>query len=176
MAEQTSWCGDPDTALAYTESALIRASRLTATGRAMLHNSRARDLAKLGQTQDALRALGAADEAFSHTRPADDPPWMASYTEPRHLAFSGGNLWELGMHGQYVDQSRARPSTSIATRVDGHRGRIRSQLRLARLIMVNGDPREAAALSTTCAAWPHPTPACPRSPTSVTASAPPLTA
>jgi hypothetical protein len=148
MAEQTSWCGDPDTALACTESALVRAARLTATERAMLHNSRARDLAKLGETQDALRALGTADEEFSHARPAEDPPWMASYTEPRHLAFGGDNLWELGMRGQYVNQSRDRLTTSIATRIHGHRGRIRSQLRLACLIMVNGDSLEAAAVGT----------------------------
>ena len=44
MAEQVSWCGDPDTGLAYAESALVRATRLTATERALLHNSRARDL------------------------------------------------------------------------------------------------------------------------------------
>ncbi|MGQ0776125.1 MAG: XRE family transcriptional regulator, partial [Pseudonocardiales bacterium] len=84
MSYQASWCGDPDAGLTYTESALVRAERLTATERAMLHNSRARDLAKLGDVQDALRAVGTADEAFSHAHPADDPPWMASYTESRH--------------------------------------------------------------------------------------------
>jgi hypothetical protein len=145
LAYQASWTGDLDTALAYSESALVRANRLTATERAMLHNSRARDLAKLGETQDALRAIGIADEAFSHARPADDPPWMASYTEPRHLGFAGAVLWELGMHGQYVDQARDRLTTSIATRTDGHRARIRSQIKLGRLIMVNGDPLEATA-------------------------------
>jgi len=30
MAEQTSWCGDPDAGLTFTESALVRAERLTA--------------------------------------------------------------------------------------------------------------------------------------------------
>jgi hypothetical protein len=146
MAEQASWCGDADTALAYTESALVRAQRLTATERAMLHNSRARDLARTGQTQDALGAIGTADEEFSHASPADDPPWMASYTTSRHTGFSGGVLWELGMHGHYVAEARDRLSTAIATRVDGHRARTRSQIKLARLIMANDDPREAAAL------------------------------
>ena len=42
MAYQESLCGDPDAGLAYTESALVRAERLTATECAMLHNSRAR--------------------------------------------------------------------------------------------------------------------------------------
>ncbi len=147
MAEQASWCGDPDAGLACTESALVRAGRLTATERAMLHNSRARDLAKLGEVQDTLRAVGAADEEFSHARPTEDPPWMASYTEARHLGFAGSVLWELGMHGQFVAETRNRLSAAVAVRTDG-RGRTGHQLKLARLIMATGDPIEAAALGT----------------------------
>jgi len=104
MAELASWRGDPDTGLAYTESALVRSTRLTATERAMLHLSRGRDLARLGHVQDAVHAVGVADEAFSHAHPAEDPPWMASYTESRHLGFSGSVLWELGMRGQVHHQ------------------------------------------------------------------------
>ncbi len=154
-AEQTSWCGDPDDGLTCIESALVRAGRLTATERAMLHNSRARDLARLGETQDALRAVGVADEAFSHARPAEDPPWMASYTEARHTGFAGGVLWELGMHGQYVTESQNRLSAAVAARADG-RGRTGHQLKLARLIMATGDPREAAALGTRALDWAGP--------------------
>ncbi|HEY2724586.1 MAG TPA: XRE family transcriptional regulator [Pseudonocardiaceae bacterium] len=145
MAYQASCAGNEDTALAYTESALVRTNRLTATERAMLHNGHARDLAKLGQTQDALRAVGTADEEFSDASPGDDPPWMASYTESRHLGFSGSVLWELGMHGHYVDETRDRLTTAIDTRAEG-RARTRSRIKLARLIMANDDPREAAAL------------------------------
>lgn len=157
MSFQASWSGDPDTGLAYTESALVgRANRLlTATERAMLHNSRARDLAKLGDVQGALRAVGAADEAFSHSSPADDPPWMASYTEARHLGFSGNVLWELGMHGQFVAETRNRLITGITTRAEG-RARTRNQIRLASLIMVIGDPIEAAALGAQALDWAGP--------------------
>ncbi|MGH3916444.1 MAG: XRE family transcriptional regulator [Pseudonocardiaceae bacterium] len=155
MAELASWCGDPDTALAYTESALIRATRLTATERALLHNSRARDLAKLGEVQNALRAVGVADEAFGHTNPAEDPPWMASYTQSRHTGFAGSALRVLGMHGQYIAESRDRLSASVATRPAG-RGRTGHQLQLARLIMVTGDPREATALGTQALDWAGP--------------------
>ncbi len=56
MVFQASWGGDPDTGLAYTESTLVRAARLTATERAMLHNSRARGLAKLGEVPRATSA------------------------------------------------------------------------------------------------------------------------
>ncbi len=154
MAEQASWCGDPDTALAYTESARVRANRLTATERALLHNSRARDLAKLGEVQDALRAVGTADEAFGHARPAEDPPWMVSYTEARHNGFAGDVLRELGMQGQFVAETRNRLATAIATRAeDFARARTRDQIRLGSLIMVTGDPGEAAALGSQALDW-----------------------
>jgi hypothetical protein len=152
MAYQESLCGDPDAGLAYTESALVRANRLTATERAMLHNSCARDLAKLGQVQDSLSAVGAADEEFSHAHPAEDPPWMASYTETRHTGFAGNVLWELGMHGQFVAETRNRLSAAIATRAEG-RARTRDQIRLASLIMVTGDPVDAATLGTQALDW-----------------------
>ncbi|MGH3995149.1 MAG: XRE family transcriptional regulator, partial [Pseudonocardiaceae bacterium] len=152
MAEQTSWCGDPDTALSYTESALVRPQRLTATEQALLHLSRARDLARLGEVAEAVRAVGVADEAFSHARPAEDPPWMASYTEARHLGFSGSVLWELGMHGQHIDETRHRLATSVAARPEG-RGRADAQIHHASLVMTTGDPREAAALGTQALDW-----------------------
>lgn len=155
MAEQTSWCGDPDTALAFTESALVRPHRLTATERALLHNSRARDLARLGETQEAVRAVGAADEEFSHARPAEDPPWMASYTDARHLGFSGGVLWELGIHGRYITETRHRLTTAVAARPDG-RGRTGHHLKHARLVMATGDPLEAVTLGTQALDWAAP--------------------
>lgn len=70
---------------------------------------------------------------------------MASYTEARHTGFAGSVLWELGMHGQFVAETRTRLTTAVAARADG-RGRTRSQIQLARLIMVTGDPIEAAEL------------------------------
>ena len=41
MASQAICCGDPDSALTFTELALVRADRLTATEQAMLHTVRA---------------------------------------------------------------------------------------------------------------------------------------
>jgi hypothetical protein len=119
MAFQASWAGDSDTGLTYTESALVRADRLTATERAMLHNSRGRDRAQLGREQDALRAVGTADEEFSNARAVENAPWMASYTVIRHNGFAGNILWELGMQGQFVAETRDRLSTAIAARVAG---------------------------------------------------------
>lgn len=105
--------------------------------------------------QDALSAVGVADEEFSHARPAEDPPWMASYNEARHTGFSGSALWELGMRGQFVAETRTRLSTGIAARADG-RGRTGHQLQLTRLIMVTDDPMEAAALGNQALDWAGP--------------------
>jgi len=80
---------------------------------------------------------------------------MASYTETRHTGFTGNVLWELGMHGQFVAETRNRLSAAIATSAEG-RARTRDQIRLASLIMVTGDPREAAALGTQALDWAGP--------------------
>jgi hypothetical protein len=80
---------------------------------------------------------------------------MASYTESRHLGFSGSVLWELGMHGQYIGETRHRLTTSVTTRPDG-RDRTDAQLHHASLIMVTGDPLEAVALGTQALDWAGP--------------------
>ncbi|MGH3980970.1 MAG: XRE family transcriptional regulator, partial [Pseudonocardiaceae bacterium] len=69
LASQAICCNDPDTALTFTESALVRADRLTATERAMLHTVRAHGLGILGRAQEARTAVGAADEEFANARP-----------------------------------------------------------------------------------------------------------
>ena len=147
MARQALWCDDPDAALTFIELALVRADRLTATERARLHTARARVLARLGRTQDAVTAIGVADEEFSHARPADTPPWMATYDDAVHSGEAGHALWEVGVHDQFVTEARHR----LAAALSGHgaelvRLRAMSQTKLASLIMVTGDPREAAAL------------------------------
>ncbi len=139
-------------------------------------------LGQLGEVQDALSAVGAADEEFSHTRPAEDAPWMVSYTEARHTGFAGNGLWELSIPGQFVAETRHRLTAGIATRAEG-RARTRDQIRFARLIMATDDPIEAAALGTQAldwagslrsrrAAWLKPTHTSPKSPTCATVSAP----
>ncbi len=80
MARQAIWCGDPDAGLTFIGLAMARPDRLTATERAVLHTERAWALAKLGRVQDAVAAVGMADEEFSHTRPANDPVYVATTT------------------------------------------------------------------------------------------------
>ena len=79
LSRQSAWLDAPDEGLTFADRGLVRSDRLTASERAMLHVSRARCLARMGQIQQTLRAVGYADEAFASHRPELDPPWMAYY-------------------------------------------------------------------------------------------------
>ncbi|MGI8309400.1 XRE family transcriptional regulator [Saccharopolyspora hattusasensis] len=145
MARQAIWCGDPDTGLTYTELALVRADRLVATERAMLHTARARALGKLGRIQDTLTAVGLADESFDNANPTENPPWMAYYDAAQHAGDTGHALWELGVSGQFITEARTRLASSVSGHSEAHaRSRVISQTKLASLTMVAGDPTEAA--------------------------------
>lgn len=146
MARQEIWRGEPDVGLTFAELALVRADRLTATEQAMLHTARARALAKLGRYQDTLRAVGQADEAFTHSEPAGDPPWMAYYDGAQHAGDTGHALFDLTVQGH-----RTGAAGRLQTAVDGHtagyvRSRAMSQTKLASLAMAVGDPDEAARI------------------------------
>lgn len=148
MARQAIWCGDPDGGLTFTELALVRADRLTATERAMLHTARARALAKLGLVQDTARAVGGADDEFSHRRSGNDPAWMTYYDAAQHNGDTGHALWDTAVAGHFGTETRHR-LTLAATGHDAIHARSRtiSQIKLASLVMVTGDPAEAAVLS-----------------------------
>ena len=147
MARQAIWCGDPDTGLTFTELAMVRADRLTATERAMLHTGRARALARLGRIQETASAVGAADLEFSHNRPANDPDYMRYYDAAQHAGDTGHALWDIALLGHFATEARHRLSTAVT----GHgeqfaRARTMSQIKLASLVMATGDPCEAAVL------------------------------
>lgn len=146
LSRQEIWRGEPDLGLTYAELALVRSDRLTATEKAMLHTARARALAKLGRYQDTLRAVGQADEAFAHTDPAGDPPWMGYYDAAQHAGDTGHALFDLTARGH-----RTEAAARLRTAVDGHtagyvRSRAMSQTKLASLTMAVGDPDEAARI------------------------------
>ncbi len=147
MARQAIWCGDPDTGLTFTESALVRADRLTATERSILHVGRATALAKLGRVQDAAAAVGVADEEFSHSRPANEMYWR-NYNAAQHTGETGRALGDIAIHhGHFITEARHRLSTAVTGRGEEFaRGRVMDQLNLASLVMVTGDPCEAALI------------------------------
>jgi hypothetical protein len=140
--------GDPDTALTSLESAMVRAERLTATERASLHTLRAHALAKLGRGQDAARAVGVADEEFSHARPVNAPSYVGRYNAARHAGESGRALWNVAVHhGHFVAEARDRLRTAVTGFGEGvARPLIIDQTKLASLVMATGDPTEAAVI------------------------------
>jgi hypothetical protein len=147
MARQAMWCGDPDAGLTFIELAMVRADRLTATERAILHTGRAQALAKLGRVQDAASAVGVADEEFSHARPANDPVHVCYYDTARHAGETGLVLWDVAVHGHFVTEARHRLSTAVTGRGEEFaRTRAMDQIKLASLVMVTGDPAEAAVI------------------------------
>jgi transcriptional regulator with XRE-family HTH domain len=146
MARQAIWCRNPDNGLTCTELALVRADRLTGTERAMLHTARARALAKLGRIQETLGAVGDADEAFASSNPSEDPPWMAYYDYAQHRGDTGHALFDLAIHGHSEPAAAERLTQAISGHSDAYaRSRAISGSKLASLLMVTGDPREAVA-------------------------------
>ncbi|GLZ38188.1 XRE family transcriptional regulator [Actinokineospora sp. NBRC 105648] len=157
LARQAIWCGDPDTGLTYTELAMVRADRLTATERAMLHVGRARALAKLGRVEETAAAVGVADEEFANRRPAEDPPWMAYYDHAQHHGDTGHALWDTALRGSFVGAARHRLAIATEGHADRHaRSRAMSQIKLASLVMATGDPAEAAVLGGQALDWSGP--------------------
>ncbi|MFD9701351.1 XRE family transcriptional regulator [Lentzea sp. NPDC059081] len=149
MARQAIWVGQPDEGLTLTEHALVRADRLTATERAMLHTAHARALAKMGRVRETLIAVGTADDQFAHSTPANDPSWMAYYDAAQHAGDTGHALFDLAVHDRSPAEATARLSAAVA----GHtaafaRSRAISQIKLSSLTMATGDPREAVAIGT----------------------------
>ncbi|MFE7483402.1 XRE family transcriptional regulator [Streptomyces sp. NPDC057552] len=149
LARQAIWIGDPDEGLTNAEKGLVRADRLTASERAMLHAARARAFGKLRNVQETLAAVGAADHEFGQRRPEDDPPWMAYYDEAQHSGDTAHALFDLavGVDGHDPEQAGRRFQTAVR----GHgpaftRSKAMSCTKLASLVMVRGDPREGAAL------------------------------
>ncbi|MBV8541814.1 MAG: XRE family transcriptional regulator [Pseudonocardiales bacterium] len=147
MAKQAIWTGQPDDGLTLAEQALVRADRLTATGRAMLHTDRARALAKMRRVEETLTAIGTADEHFAHSIPADDPPCMAYYNDTRHIQLTGRSLFDLAVLGRNPAEATDRLTAAVAGNTDGYaRSRAISLTALASLTMATGDPLQAAAL------------------------------
>lgn len=149
LARQAIWVGDGDDGLTNAEKGLVRSDRLTESEQAMLHTARARAFAKLRDVRETLAAVGAADDAFARRRPEDDPPWMAYYDEAQHNGDTAHALWDLAAEVGGYDPTPAAERFRSAVR--GHapafvRSRAISCTKLASLVMLKGDPREAAAI------------------------------
>jgi transcriptional regulator with XRE-family HTH domain len=146
LARQAIWLGDADDGLTHVETALVRADRLTATERASLHTIRARALAKLGRYRETLAAVGAADDAFAHSDPTQDPRWMAYYDVAQHHGDTGHALFDLSVQGART-QAGSRLAYAVAHHKPSYvRSRAISAIKLSSLVMATGDPHQAAQL------------------------------
>ncbi|WP_078625342.1 helix-turn-helix transcriptional regulator [Streptomyces iakyrus] len=148
LARQAIWLGDPDEGLTYAEKGLVRSDRLTPTIQATLHCARARAFGKMRNVQGTLAAVGAADDAFAHSNPSEDPPWMAYYDEAQHHGDTAHALWDLAIH---ADQDPGRAAKRFTTAVSGHsddyaRSRGISRTKLASLVMAKGDPMQGVSI------------------------------
>ncbi|MFI7694267.1 hypothetical protein ACIBQ6_34750 [Nonomuraea sp. NPDC049655] len=161
MARQSIWCGDADNGLTLVEFAMVRADRLTPAERAMLRGAQARAFAKLGRTQEALKAVADADTEYDHIRPGEEQPWMRYYDAAQHSGDTGHALFDLVIldrtptgkpAGDAIDNRYlGEASTRLANAVAGHtpayvRSRAISGIKLASLTMATGDPEEAASI------------------------------
>ncbi|MGH3771579.1 MAG: XRE family transcriptional regulator, partial [Pseudonocardiaceae bacterium] len=148
MTKQAIRTGRPDDGLTLAELALVRPDRLTAAVQTLLHNSRSRALATMRRVDEALRAIGTADEHFAHVTPDDEPPFMAYYNAACHAHLTGIPLVDLAILGRDPGEATNRLTTAIAgcSAVGQARPRARCQATLAGLTMATGDPLQAAAL------------------------------
>jgi len=148
LAKQEIRTGQPDEGLTRAELALVRADRITPTQRTLLHTDRARALAKMHRVQETLRAIGTADEHFTHATPDDDPPFLAcKYTSARHGQLTGRPLVDLALLGHDPGEAAQRLAAAAA----GHSESLRCDravclTKLASLTMVTGDPLHAATI------------------------------
>jgi hypothetical protein len=149
MATQAIWTGRPDEGFTLTEHALVRADRLTATERAMLHTDRARALGTMHRVRETLIAVGTADDHFAHSTPANDPPFVAYYGAAMHTGVTGLALFDLAVLGRDPVQATDRLAAAVAGHTAGYaRARKIAQIKLTSLTMATGDPVEAAIIGT----------------------------
>ncbi len=149
MARHEIWTGHPDDGLTLTEHALVRADRLTATERAMLHTAHARALAKMNRVRETLIAVGTADDQFARANPTNDPPWMVYYDAAQHHGDTGHALFDLAIRGRAAGEAGTRLAAAVAGHTNAFaRSRAISQTKLASLMMATGDPLEAVTIGT----------------------------
>lgn len=152
MARQANHLKRPHDSLELVQLALYGVrNAATPTMRAMLHALEARAHAVTGHLDDFDRAVGAAHDAFAHSRPAEDPPWIAFFTTSEFYATIG-----IAHHiAAHADPSRADTSVHMIQQAIAERpaDRVRSltfdHIGLARSYLTHNDLDGAAAAATT---------------------------
>ncbi|MEU9288757.1 helix-turn-helix transcriptional regulator [Streptomyces sp. NPDC048275] len=149
LSRQATWCGAPDAGLTLAEHGLVRSDLLTHREQAMLHNARARALAKMERVQETLAAVGHSDDVFADARDDEDVVWMRYYDGAQHHGDTAHSLYDLAL---LAGRSPRRAAERFRIAIDGHaprfvRSRAISGTKLASLTMATGDPQEAVAIA-----------------------------
>lgn len=144
MARKAAYLGDLDEALSLIEFAQVRADRVSLTAQAMMSVIRARLLALLDRHDEARGEVDRADQRFADRDPDADPPWLCYYDEAEHQGSAGRALIPVARATRRPDLAMNRLESAIRLHNANYpRSRTFSRTRLASLIMVSGDPREA---------------------------------
>jgi transcriptional regulator with XRE-family HTH domain len=148
-SRQATWCGVPDAGLTLAEHGLVRSDLLTHREQAMLHNARARALAKMERVQETLAAVGHSDDVFADASDDEDVVWMRYYDRAQHHGDTAHALYDLAL---LAGRSPRHAAERFRIAIDEHaprfvRSRAISGTKLASLTMATGDPQEAVAIA-----------------------------
>jgi hypothetical protein len=137
-----------DKALTLAEYGLVRADRLSPVRQAMLHAAHAKALAAMLRKQEALRAIGAADDAFDR---ATDDDFATLRTDRYTRANLAGETCEAlaTLHAGGCGDIDFGTRFALAQNGFGDeypRSRVLAELKFASFTLATGDPDEAAQI------------------------------
>jgi hypothetical protein len=151
MSRQMIHLGRPEDALDLLRFA-HDGSRDTATAstQAVIHALRGRAYATLGDAQECQRAIGTAEDVFTHRTPASDPDWI-KYFSPAELAAENGHSYRDLAYRDHRFARRAEPLMGQA--VEGFTGTYYVRSRTLNLIglasthLLRGEPEQACQVA-----------------------------
>ncbi|MDQ1294086.1 MAG: hypothetical protein QG608_1969 [Actinomycetota bacterium] len=146
LGRQAFWRDDLETARTHVELALVRSDRLTATERSMLHALRARVFAALGDVDETLRCVGAADEEFTRAGIAPDTATAAYFDAAEHAGETGHALADIATAEHWQEAARRLREASAHHGEAYARSRAFCDFRLTALLLAIGQVEEATAV------------------------------
>lgn len=150
VSRMLAYSGDGETALTMSHQSQLRPDRLSPLARACMAVVEAIAHGRCGDAQSALAAVRRAEEHFASAVPANETTTMIDFFSPAELAGdSGYALLPLAMRGQHVTTTvELLRSAAGSYPVDKARSRGLTELRLASLLLAQGDPDEAVTTAT----------------------------
>lgn len=150
VSRMLAYGGDGEAALTMSRQSQLRTDRLTPLARACMALVEAIAHGKCGDEQSCLAVIRRAEEHFASAVPANETATMIDFFSPAELAGdSGYALLPLAMRGEHVTTTvELLRSAAASYPADKARSRGLTELRLASLLLAQGDPAEAVTLAT----------------------------